>query len=135
MTDVLSRCRRLGFPPFIKTDKKIGDLDPVTLLWLFYYLLEIYESSWSHSPKAFTKLNYKPLQTAMRLLELPHKCPKSKELKKPFEYKRSINSSIGCILDKLEAKYGEHKLYSKQFIHPSIKGMQQIKQNKNKKKK
>ena len=61
MEDVLARCRRLGFPVFIKTDKKIGDLDPVTLLWLFYYLLEIYEQSWTRSPNAFTKSNYKPL--------------------------------------------------------------------------
>lgn len=61
MADVLSRCRRLGFPPFIKTEKKIGDLDAVTLLWLFYYLLEIYEPEWTHAPTAFTKSNYKPL--------------------------------------------------------------------------
>ena len=61
MADVHQRCRRLGFPVLIKTDKKISELDPVSLLWLFYYLLEIYEPSWSHSPTAFTKTNYKPL--------------------------------------------------------------------------
>eukprot|EP00484_Ammonia_sp_Unknown_P002358 CAMPEP_0197075020 /NCGR_PEP_ID=MMETSP1384-20130603/211400_1 /TAXON_ID=29189 /ORGANISM="Ammonia sp." /LENGTH=486 /DNA_ID=CAMNT_0042513863 /DNA_START=28 /DNA_END=1488 /DNA_ORIENTATION=+ len=123
--NVLGRCRRLGFPVFIKTEKRISDLDPVTLLWLFYYLLEIYEPSWSYAPTAFTKKQYKPLSNSMRLLELAHKCPKSKELKRPSEHKKSLQSSLSAILDKLEAKYGAAKLYSTRFQHPSIKNMKQ----------
>eukprot|EP01083_Nonionella_stella_P032238 88261_1 len=129
MSDVLQRCRRLGFPLFIKTNKKIGDLTSVELLWLFYYLVEIYEPSWSHSPTGFNKSNYKPLSNAMRLLELGHKCPKAKELKRPPDNKRSIASSLSAVLDKLEAKFGSNKLYVTRFQHPSIKGMQPKKKN------
>ena len=128
--DVLQRCRQLGFPVFIKTDKRIGELDSVTLLWLFYYLLEIYEPAWSHAPTAFTKSNYKPLSSSMRLLELGYKCPGSKQLKNPHKFERSIISSLGAVLDKLEGKYGKNKLYSTRFEHPSIKGMQQRKAKK-----
>ena len=67
----------------------------------------------------------------MRLLELAHKCPKSKELKRASEYKRVLTSSLGAVLDKLEAKYGT-KLYTTRHQHPSIKGMEE---NKNKKSK
>ena len=58
MADVLARCRRLGFPVLISTDKTIGDMDSKTVLWLFYYLLEIYEPTWSRAPTKFCKSNY-----------------------------------------------------------------------------
>jgi len=124
MADVIPRCRRLGFPVLISTDKSIGDMDAKTVLWLFYYLLEIYEPSWSRAPTRFTSAHYKPLTNAMRLLELGHKCPKPKELKAAAVHKRSLISSLGAVLDKLEAKYP--KLYSRRFQHPSVSGMQQI---------
>lgn len=67
----------------------------------------------------------------MRLLELAHKCPKSKELKRASEYKRTLTSSLGAVLDKLEAKYGT-KLYTTRHQHPSIKGMEENKNAKSK---
>mmetsp|Transcript_30772 Transcript_30772/g.50006 ORF Transcript_30772/g.50006 Transcript_30772/m.50006 type:complete len:324 (+) Transcript_30772:1-972(+) len=55
----------------------------------------------------------------MRLLELPHKCPKAKELKNASEHRRTLNSSLGAVLDKLEDKWGD-KLYTTRFQHPSM---------------
>merc|ERR1712129_449844 len=48
----------------------------------------------------------------------------------PQKFERSIISSVGAIIDKLEGKYGAIKLYSTRFEHPSIKGMQLRKKKK-----